>query len=147
MTSKRLSRLVRLKKLAERQKAADLAAEQRRLDDAKASADATRAEIDALQERKESTDVSPAELVAANRWQGHLARKLQREEDAVVEQAAEVDSTRDDVQAAWRERRLLEGMHERAADAEAAEAEAGERKEYEAIALSVYSRRGKGTKD
>lgn len=143
MTSKRLARLVRLKKLVERQKVADLVAEERRLSDAAAEVEATRGEIEALHERVETQDVSADEMLAASRWKGHLARKLQKRRGAVVEQAAQVDSVRDGVKEAWRERRLMEGMKERAASVEAEEAATGERKEYEAIALSVYSRRGK----
>ncbi|MCP4869512.1 MAG: hypothetical protein GY898_12430 [Proteobacteria bacterium] len=143
MTSKRLERLVRLKKLVERQKAADLVAEERRLSDATAQAEATQAEIDAVDEGTGTQDVSAEDMLAANRWRGHLARKLQKDQGAVVEQAAQVSNVRTDVQEAWRERRLMEGMKDRAVTAEAEEAAVGERKEYEAIALSVYSRRSK----
>jgi len=142
VTAKRLARLVRLKKLVERQKAADLATEQRRLADAEAKVVATENALEALSEVTETVDVSADELLSADRWKGHLARKLQSEVGTVAERATEVDSVRAGVREAWRERRLMEGMHGRAATAEAEEADAGERKEYEAIALSVYTRRG-----
>ena len=41
------------------------------------------------------------------------------------------------------ERGLLEGVHERAAAGEQAEADSAERKSYESIALGIYAR-GKG---
>jgi flagellar biosynthesis chaperone FliJ len=80
-------------------------------------------------------------MIEANRWRGQLAHKLQQEQAVVLERAAEVDRSRDGVREAWRERHLMEEMHDRAATTEAEEEAMGERKANEAIALSVFSRR------
>ena len=138
MTSRRLARLVRLKKLAEQSKAADLVEETRALDQAVEAAEETRAAIDSIDDLQE--DASADELVAAQRWQGHLSQRLQNEQVAVSTSEVAVAEARDDVQTAWKERRLLEGVHERAAAGEQAEADSAERKSYESIALGIYSR-------
>jgi flagellar export protein FliJ len=141
MTSERLARLVRIRKLVEQSRAQELADSQRSLDEAAGEADATRDELDQLDESVAVANPTASELQAASRYQGHLQKRLQGQAQVVQERAAEVDAGRDEVREAWRERRLMEGVHERAAAEESAEAETSERKANEAIALSIYTRR------
>ncbi len=79
-------------------------------------------------------------MVVASRYQGHLQKRARQQTGAVATQKVQVDEGRDDVQEAWRERRLMEGVHERAAAEENAQAETSERKAHEAIALTIYNR-------
>ena len=141
MTSKRLARLVRLKKLAEQSKAAELAEEHRQLDEAVEAAEEKRSAIESLDDL--DAEATAEDLVAAQRWQGPLSKQQRAAEAAVTSQEEVVADARDEVQTAWKERRLLEGVHERAAAGEQAEADSAERKSYESIALGIYAR-GKG---
>ncbi len=140
MTSKRLARLVRLRKLVEQSAAAELSERQRELDEAQEELDSTWREMEQVDQLVEEGQPSAQELVVASRYQGHLQKRARHQQEVVTSSEQQVAEGRDDVREAWRERRLMEGVHERAAAEEQAQAETSERKAHEAIALSIYNR-------
>ena len=140
MTSKRLARLVRLRKLVEQSAAAELAERQRELDEAQQELDATWREMDQVDQLVEEGQPSAHDLVVAQRYQGHLQKRARKQQSTVTSQEQVVSEGRDEVREAWRERRLMEGVHDRAAAEEQAQAETSERKAHEAIALNIYTR-------
>ena len=144
MTSQRLARLVRLRKLVEQSAAAELAERQRSLDDAHDDLDATQREMEQVDQLVEEGQPSAQELMVASRYQGHLSKQARKQEDVLVDQRVRVDEGRDEVREAWRERRLMEGVHDRAAAEEQTVAETSERKANEAIALNIYNRAKEG---
>ena len=144
MTSQRLARLVRLRKLVEQSAAAELAERQRTLDEARDELDATQREMEQVDHLVEEGQPSAQELVVASTYQGHLSKKARKQEDVIVDQRVRVDEGRDEVREAWRERRLMEGVHDRAAVQEQTVAETSERKANEAIALNIYNRAQEG---
>lgn len=140
MTSQRLARLVRLRKLVEQTAAAELAERQRGLDRAQDELEATERELEQIDELVEESEPSAHDLVIANRYQGHLQKRARQQLGVLTNREVQVDEGRDDVREAWRERRLMEGVHERAAAEELAQVETTERKANEAIALNIYNR-------
>ena len=144
MTSQRLARLVRLRKLVEQSTAAELAERQRLLDDAEGVLDATQKEMEQVDQLVEQGQPNAQELLVASRYQGHLQKKARQQQNVIADQRVKVDEGRDDVREAWRERRLMEGVHDRAAAEEQTVAETSERKANEAIALNIYNRSQEG---
>ena len=134
-----------LKKLVEQSRAAELAESQRSLDEAQQQLDGHRDELDELDRQASTSGEQTAhELVVASRYEGHLQKRIQRAQLNVETRSSEVDDSRSTVQEAWRERRLLEGVHDRVAASETAAEESSERREYDAIALSIYTRNNGG---
>ena len=144
MTSKRLARLVRLKKLVEETKVTELADKRRSLDAAAHDLDCTDEEIERLHESK-LPEPTAQDLQVAARYQRHLAVRRDVQQKVVVERETEVERSREVVQDACRDRRLFEGLHERASTLEEEEHIAEERRELEAIGLSTYVRRSDKT--
>jgi flagellar export protein FliJ len=142
MTSKRLGRLVRLKKLVEQSRAAELAEEQATLGQAEDALAQTRAEAAAADVALVRSDATADELAMASAWQNQLGKKAKKQSEAVAEAEVRVADHTEGVQLAWRERRLLEGVHERAVDREIADDESKERKRNDDIALRTYGRKG-----
>ncbi len=144
MTSRRLGRLVRLKKLMEQSRAADLAQEQAALGAAEADLRATHAEADALDTALAGSEASADDLMMAAAWQAQLARKADSQRQQIAAVASRVEERTGEVQTAWKERRLMQGMHERAVSREVAAEAGAENKTNEALALNAYGRRKDG---
>lgn len=142
MTSKRLGRLVRLKKLVEASRAAELAEEQQSLTSEQARLEQLRSEAAATERALVRADVTAEELAMASAWQDRLGERAAIQEVAVSQAEERVAERAQGVQLAWRERRLLEGVHGRAKDRESAADADKERKANDAIALRSYGRRG-----
>ena len=142
MTSQRLGRLVRLKKLVEQSRAAELAEEQATLGQAEGELRQTRAEAMAADHALARADVTADQLAMASAWQDQLGQRAVQQEQVVDEASRRVAEQAEVVQVAWRERRLMEGVHGRAVDREVAADEYAERKQNDAIALRGYGRTG-----
>lgn len=142
MTSKRLGRLVRLKKLAEQAAAVELAEEKATLDQAEVALQQTRAEAAAADRAVGRSDVTADELAMASAWQNQLGQRAKEQRVTVAEAEERVAERAVDVQSAWRDRRLLEGVHGRAVEREVAADMDAERKTNDAIALGRYGRNG-----
>lgn len=140
MTSRRIARLVRLKRLVEQSRAVELTQREQALQRARDALEATEKEMERQDDAAGKGEPTAQELVLSARYQGLLRRQAQHQRSEVEQQSVHVELGRDDVRDAWRERRLMEGVHERAAEQEHAEQEATERKSHEAIALGIYSR-------
>ena len=142
MTSKRLGRLVRLKKLKEQVAAAELAEEQQTLGQAEDELQRLRAEAEAADFAVVRPDVSPSELAMASAWQDQLGRRAAQQQGVVAVAEERVAERTGEVQEAWRDRRLLEGVHGRAVERETAADEGAERRRNDDIALRTYGRKG-----
>ena len=142
MTSKRLGRLVRLKKLAEQAAAAELAGEQQTLGQAETALQQTQDEAAAAERAIARADVTADELAMASAWQDQLGKRARKQEATVAEVEERVAERAEEVQSAWRDRRLLEGVHGRAVERETAADMDAERKSNDAIALGRYGRKG-----
>ena len=140
MTSKRLARLVRLKKLAEQAQAAELAEQRRSLDDAKGELQRVHEAMDAA-EATLDTGATAAEIEQVSVYRDHLSLEAKARRAEVADRAKNVRTQEAEVRTAWRDRRLLETVHEKAADREAVEEATKGHKAMEAIALGRY---GKG---
>ncbi len=144
MTSRRLGRLVRLKKLMEQSRAADLAQEQAALGAAEADLQATHAQADALESALEGTEATADDLMMASAWQAELASRAESQREQIAQGAGRVEERTGEVQEAWKERRLMQGIHERAVSREVAVETGTENKQNEALALAAYGRRRDG---
>ncbi len=142
MTSKRLGRLVRLKKLVEQARAAELADEQATLGQAETALEETQAEAAAVDRAVVKTDATAEELAMASAWQAQLGKRATAQRQAVADAEERVAEQAQVVQSAWRERRLMEGVHGRAVERETAAGMDKERKANDAIALRSYGRKG-----
>ena len=139
MTSKRLARLVRLKKLAEQAQAVELEEQRRALDEAKGRLSAVHDAMDAAEGSLEAGS-SAADLVQVAAYRDHLSEQAKQSRAEVAQKAASVRDQEGEVRSAWQDRRLLEGVHGRAVEREAVETNAKDHKAMEAIALSRYGR-------
>jgi flagellar export protein FliJ len=142
MTSQRLGRLVRLKKLVEQSRAAELAEEQRTLGQAEEELERIRAEAESADRVLVRADVTATELAMAWAWQDQLGRRAVEQAEVVAVAEERVAEVAVGVQEAWRDRRLLEGVHDRAVDRELAVETGKERKLNDDIALRGYGRKG-----
>lgn len=139
MTSKRLARLVRLKRLAEQAEAAELADQRRSLDDAKSELQRVHEAMDAAEATLDAgATASELEQVAA--YKDHLSLEAKARRADVADKASGVRTQEAEVRTAWRDRRLLETVHGKAADREAVEEAAKGHKAMEAIALRTYGK-------
>ncbi len=139
MTSKRLARLVRLKKLAEQAEAAELVEQRRSLDTAKGALAKVHEAMDAAEATLDD-GASAAQLEQVAMYREHLSEEATVRRAEVADRASSVRTQEAEVRTAWRDRRLLETVHDKAVDREAVEATAQGHKAMEAIALRSYGK-------
>lgn len=144
MTSTRLHRLVRLRKLVEDVKARELDERRTALVRAEARLDETRQEIVGLDRLAARPSGSVHELLMVAGYQGHLEKQAASQTVVVSEREASVEEGRVVVRDAWQERRLMENLHLRAVETEAEETDRAERRTIDALALTGFIRRGRG---
>ena len=144
MTSNRLSRIVRVKKLVEQARATELSERQASLDEATDSLRRTHDELEALDQQQTVNNPTPGELKAAAAYQEHLEHRAESQRDDVVEQQRQVEEDRDQVRELWQERRLLEGVQDRLVERERVEEQKSESRTSDARAINSHSRRRQG---
>lgn len=144
MTSNRLARIVRVKKLVEQARSTELAESQASLDDANDSLRRTHEELEALDDQQTANSPTADQLQAAAVYQGHLERRAVEEQEEISHQTHRVEEDRERVKEVWQERRLLEGVQERLIERERQEAESADRRATDEIALNAHVR---GTSD
>ena len=142
MTSKRLQRLVHLKRLVEQSRAAELRRKQQDLEDAQRAAQAT---ADALRTLDETLDedggtATPEGLLLVHGYQQHLARTLQQQQEEAARTADGVEEEQGRVREAWQERRVMENVRDRAQEKESEAELSSERKTSDSLALQAYRR-------
>ena len=140
MTSDRLARIVRVKKLMEQARSTELAESQASLDGAADSLRQTHEELYALDVQQTENRPTAAQLKAAAAYQGHLELRAVDELAEVAHQRQRVDEDRDRVREVWQERRLLEGVQDRLVQKEREELESAERRVVDEMALNAHIR-------
>ena len=144
MSVKRLARLVRVRKLVEQSKSSELVERQTLLSDARKALDDTQEELCAVDFQQRLSSPTAEQLEMAAVYQGHLEQEAARQVDQVVERARSVEEGRNEVREVWRERRLMEEVHDRASEKERAEAESVDRRKQDDLALGAFARRQRG---
>jgi len=142
MTSDRLSRIVRVKKLVEQARSTELAQSQNVLDQAADNLRQTHEDLQALDDAQTANTPTADQLQAAAAYQGHLERKAGEVRDEVVVAESQVEEDRERVEEVWRERRLLEDFQDRLVERERLEADSAERKVADDMALNAHIRAG-----
>lgn len=144
MSLKRLARLVRVRKLVEQAKSAELAEHQSSLSAARQALDDTQEELCAVDFQQRLSAPTAEQLTMAAAYQGRLEKQAAEQIDDVVECARSVEAGRSAVREVWQERRLMEEVHDRASERERAEAESVDRRKQDDLALGAFARRQKG---
>jgi len=142
MTSNRLSRIVRVKKLVEQARSTELAESQNVLDEASDSLRQTHEDLRALDDAQTAHTPTADQLQAAAAYQGHLERREGEVREEVVVATHQVEEDRDRVEEVWRERRLLEDFKDRLVERERLEADSAERRVADDMALNAHIRAG-----
>jgi flagellar export protein FliJ len=142
MTSRRLARIVRVKKLVEQTRSTELAESQTVLDRAADDLRQTHEELQALNEAQTENTPTADQLQAAAAYQGHLERHAVEALDQVVVAKQQVEEDREKVAEIWRERRLLEDFQERLVERERLEADSEARRVADDMALNAHIRAG-----
>ncbi|GEM_PF-3314943 len=142
MTSDRLKRIVRVRRLMESSRAAELGASRSRLAGARRELDEAGRRIDDHDRTVDELDLDPTLQEAARRYRNKLSRGR-------AERAASVETHRDRVAEGQRvvtrahqDRRLMEKLHDRVRARELQTLAEGEAKTQDAIALSSHARNG-----
>ena len=138
MKSRRLGRLVRLKKLVEQVHAVELDQRRRSLNEAEDELDETLTRLDALGDRL--VDPTAEELVRASHFEEHLSAQAELQRGTIVEREDHVSEGVGRVKAAWQDRRLLQHMEEMAREREAFEHQVRTWKGQDDNALASHSR-------
>jgi flagellar export protein FliJ len=147
MTSNRLARIVRVKKLVEQARSTELAQSQNVLDRAADSLRQTHEDLQALDDAQTANTPTADQLQAAAAYQGHLERQEGEVRDEVVVATNQVEEDRDRVEEVWRERRLLEDFQDRLIERERLEADSAERRVADDMALNAHIRAGQAEGD
>lgn len=142
MTSDRLSRIVRVKKLMEQARSTELAQSQGVLNEASDSLRQTHEDLRGLDDAQTAHAPTADQLQAAAGYQVHLERREVTVRGEVVVATRQVDEDRDRVEEVWRERRLLEDFQERLEERERFEADSAERRVADDMALNAHIRAG-----
>jgi len=142
MTSNRLSRIVRVKKLVEQARSTELAESQNTLTEAADALRQTHEDLQALNEAQTENTPTADQLQAAAAYQGHLEQRSVEVRDEVVVAKKQVEEDRERVEEVWRERRLLEDFQDRLVERERLEADSAERRIADDMALNAHIRAG-----
>ena len=142
MTSDRLSRIVRVKKLMEQARSTELAQSQSVLDEVSDSLRRTHEDLQALDEAQTAHTPTAEQLQAAAAYQVHLEHREVTVRGEVVVASQQVEEDRDRVEEVWRERRLLEDFQERVEERERLEADSAERRVADDMAINAHIRAG-----
>ncbi len=140
MTSKRLARLVRLKKLAEEARATELAERRAALGVAEDDLARTRRAAE-TSDAALAVGASGAEVMALASYQEDLARQMQDQRAEIARRTEVVRDGEDAVREAWSSRRSLQSAQERAEAREDDAARAQERRELDELALNRRGRK------
>ncbi len=138
MTSKRLARLVRLKRLMERSHLSELQRRRAELESAEQQLQDTK---ERLHSAPTGSRESVADLEQEARYREHLAEQADVQRDTVTDCSEEVNSGEVKVRGAWTERRLFEHIHGRAALREAEDMRRQDWRANDAVALNSYARK------
>ena len=147
MTSNRLKRIVRVKKLVEQARSTELAQSQNVLDEAADSLRQTHEDLQALDEAQTAHTPTSDQLQAAAAYQGHLERREATVSDEVVVATQQVEDDRERVEEVWRERRLLEDFQDRLIERERLEADSADRRVADDLAINAHIRAGRAQGD
>ena len=139
MTSKRIQRLVRIKKLVEDGHARELFDRQEGLRSAREREAITRSHLVQLDATAAQLQGSAADLRLVAEYEASLLSKVEAEGKVVLEREVHVEAGRERVTEAWRDRRLMETVQNRVVLSETDQRERGERKVLDAIALDAYA--------
>ena len=140
MTSKKLARIVRVKKLMEQARSAELAERQAVLSSAAMNLRQTHEDLRSLDDAQTEVRPSAEQLQAAAAYQGHLERRAVEVQEEVVVAKQQVEEGRGLVEEVWRERRVLEDFQERLIERERAEMDTAERRIADDMALNAHIR-------
>lgn len=141
MRSRRLARLVRLKKLTEQARATELAEQRGELAVAEGALAATH---EAMQATDASVPgvVTGTELMALSEYQEALVLQAAQQRVVISEQEEAVRLREEAVRSAWIDRRSMQGVQERAVERERADEARKERMTMEELTLSLRGHRG-----
>ncbi len=142
MTSKRLKRILRVRKLIETTRAADLAQSRSDLDAARRELDDAGKRLDAHDEAVGKMNLDPALEDSATLYRKRLAEGRRESASEVDTQVDLVEEHRAEVESAYRGRRLMENLHDRVRARELQNAFSEEAKAHDALALAAYVRNG-----
>lgn len=141
MTSQRLARLVRLKKLAEQARATELIQQRGELKTAEGALAATHEAMQAADAAVPGV-VTGSELMALSEYQEALVTRAARQRVVISEQEEAVRLREEAVRSAWIDRRSMQSVQERAVERERADEARKERKTMEELTLSLRGHRG-----
>ena len=142
MTSDRLRRVVRIRKLMENSRAVELGRSQTQLREARRELDEAGQRLNAHDEDVQSIVFDPLLEESAIRYRERLAEGERSQARDVAQQVDLVASTRRSVEVAHRDRRLMEGLHDRVRARELQSMAEREAKTHDAQALSSHVRKG-----
>jgi len=142
VTSKRLKRILRVRKLIETTRAADLAQSRSDLDAARRELDDAGKRLDAHDEAVGKMNLDPALEDSATLYRKRLAEGRRESATEVEQQVDLVEEHRAEVESAYRGRRLMENLHDRVRARELQSEAGAEAKSQDALAIAAYSRKG-----
>ena len=142
MKSKRLARLVRLRKLVEQSHAADLQGKKNSLRGAEHDLDETLARIHAAQAKSGTGSV--VEMMWRSSFQEHLGEEAEQRRDLIGLHQQVVAEGEVVVRQAWQERRLVQHLQERAEQRELEEEKSKNYRELDDMSLMRGNRKRGG---
>jgi len=141
MRSRRLARLVRLKKLTEQARATELAEQRGELAVAEGALAATREAMQAADAAVPGV-ITGTELMALSEYQEALVLQAAQQRVVISEQEEAVRLREEAVRSAWIDRRSMQGVQERAVERERADEARKERMTMEELTHSLRGHRG-----
>jgi len=144
MKSRRLARLVRLRRLVEQSHATDLQARKRSLEAAQVDLTRTLEQIEEVQDKPASSTV--VEMLWRNSFEEHLEGEAEEQRGEVDVRELVVSEGEEIVKEAWQRRRLLQHLQERAEHREFEEAKSKSYREMDDMSLmrGHHDDRGEG---
>jgi flagellar biosynthesis chaperone FliJ len=140
MSSKRLQRVVRVRRLWEGSRAAELGRSRNALEEARRELDEAGRRLDAHDRDARDFESDPVLEDSARRYRGALAKGRGARARDVEQHIEQVQVHRRSVEEAHRDLRLMEELHDRVQARELQHASAEDAKAHDALALAAYIR-------
>jgi len=133
MKSRRLARLVRLRKLVEQSHAADLQSRKSSLQEAEDDLLQTLSRLESVQEKPNNS--TAMEMLWRSRFEEHLEDEADQRRGVIGLRRQVVNDGEEIVKAAWQRRRLIQHLQERALQRELEEAKSKRYREMDDMSL------------